>query len=198
MAMSLATFAMAAASAAQAVLYLSLFGATAQTDGFFVAFAVYTTFGVFSQSLRLTSVPLLIEPAARLTAREFAAGLGVVAVPVLLLTEPLAGRFASVIAPGLGSSGRSVTESALMILGPAMVLQLWAAGAATVLAVRGKFSAVAKSYIAGAAAGLIVFLLLMETAGELTLGWSMLAMAVVTASSMGLGVRTSGGLGGAG
>ena len=62
MAMSLATFAMAAASAAQAVLYLSLFGATEQTDGFFVAFAVYTTFGVFSQSLRLTSVPLLIEP----------------------------------------------------------------------------------------------------------------------------------------
>ena len=196
MAMSLATFAMAAASAAQAVLYLSLFGATEQTDGFFVAFAVYTTFGVFSQSLRLTSVPLLIEPTARLTVREFAAGLGLVAVPVLLLTEPLAGRFASVIAPGLGPSGRSVTESALMILGPAIVLQLWAAGAATVLAVRGNFSAVATSYIAGAAAGLIVFLLLMETAGELTLGWSMLAMAVVTASSMGLGVRASGGLDG--
>ena len=195
MAMSLATFAMAAASAVQAVLYLSLFGATEQTDGFFVAFAVYTTFGVFSQSLRLTSVPLLIEPTARLTVREFAAGLGLVAVPVLLLTEPLAGRFASVIAPGLGPSGRSVTESALMILGPAIVLQLWAAGAATVLAVRGNFSAVATSYIAGAAAGLIVFLLLMETAGELTLGWSMLAMAVVTASSMGLGVRASGGLG---
>lgn len=108
--MSLATFAMAAASAVQAVLYLSLFGATEQTDGFFVAFAVYTTFGVFSQSLRLTSVPLLIEPTARLTVREFAAGLGLVAVPVLFLTEPLAGRFASVIAPGLGSSGRSVTE----------------------------------------------------------------------------------------
>jgi len=36
----------------------------------------------------------------------------------------------------------------------------------------------------------------METAGEMTLGWSMLAMAVVTASSMGLGVRASGGLAG--
>ena len=132
--------------------------ATEQTDGFFVAFALYTTFGVFSQSLRLTSVPLLVEPTARLTVREFAAGLGLVAVPVLILTEPLAGRFARVIAPGLGSSGRSVTESALPILGRATVLQLWAAGAATVLAVRGRFSAVAASYIAGAAAGLVVYL----------------------------------------
>ena len=76
MAMSLATFAMAAASAIQAVLYLSLFGATEQTDGFFVAFAVYTTFGVFSQSLRLTSVPLLIEPGARLTVRRVCGGPG--------------------------------------------------------------------------------------------------------------------------
>src|SRR5262245_53170105 len=145
MALSLATFAMAAASAAQAVLYLSLYGATAKTDGFFVAFAVYTTFGVFSQSLRLTSVPLLIGPVARVTVREFAAGLGLLAVPVLVLTGPLAGESAAVIAPGLGTEGRSVTESALMILGPAIVLQLWAAGAATVLAVRGSFSAVATS-----------------------------------------------------
>ena len=65
MAMSIATFAMAAASAIQAVLYLGRFGTNARTDGFFVAFALYSTFGVFSQSLRVTSVPLLVEPGAR-------------------------------------------------------------------------------------------------------------------------------------
>ena len=61
MAMSAATFAMAAASAIQAVLYLGRFGTNVRTDGFFVAFALYSTFGVFSQSLRLTSVPLLVR-----------------------------------------------------------------------------------------------------------------------------------------
>ena len=105
MAMSLATFAMAAASAIQAVLYLGRFGTNASTDGFFVAFALYSTFGVFSQSLRLTSVPLLVEPGARLSVREFAATLGLVALPVLMLTGPLAGPLAHLIAPGLRPTG---------------------------------------------------------------------------------------------
>ena len=105
MAMSLATFAMAAASAIQAVLYLSRFGTNARTDGFFVAFALYSTFGVFSQSLRLTSVPLLVEPGARLSAREFAATLGLIALPVVLITGPLAGPLSHLIAPGLELQG---------------------------------------------------------------------------------------------
>ena len=83
MAMSLATFAMAAASGIQAVLYLGRFGTNARTDGFFVAFALYSTFGVFSQSLRLTSVPLLVEPGARLNVRRVRDRAGLVALPVL-------------------------------------------------------------------------------------------------------------------
>jgi hypothetical protein len=90
MAMSIATFVMAAASGLQAVLYLSKFGTNARTDGFFVAFAVYTTFGVFSQTLRLTSVPLLVEPRAKLSVREFAGALVLLAMPVLIATVLLA------------------------------------------------------------------------------------------------------------
>src|ERR1700722_4766431 len=123
MAMSIATFAMAAASGIQAVLYLSRFGTNARTDGFFVAFAVYTTFGVFSQSLRLTSVPLLVGVKARLSVREYAAALGFLAIPVVIATVPLAVPVAALIAPGLGRVGRSVTASALPVLGLAMALQ---------------------------------------------------------------------------
>ncbi len=195
MAMSLATFSMAAASAIQAVLYLSEFGVTGRTDGFFVAFALYTTFGVFSQSLRLTSVPLLVEPGARLSVREFAAGLGLLAVPVLVATGPLAGPLAQLLAPGLAPEDRVVTETALPVLGAATVLQLWAAGGATVLAIRGRFTTVAASYVAGALAGLLTYLAVMSSAGELTLGWSMLAMAVVTSGWMLAGLRAAGGLG---
>jgi peptidoglycan biosynthesis protein MviN/MurJ (putative lipid II flippase) len=198
LAMSLATFAMAAASGIQAILYLGRFGTNARTDGFFVAFALYSTFGVFAQSLRVTSVPLLVEPGARLSARRFAAVLGCVAVPVLLITGPLAGPLSELIAPGLKSAGRHVTSSALPVLGCAMVLQLWAAGGATVLAIRDRFTTIAAAYSSGALAGLVAFLALMSRTGVHTLGWSMLTMSVITSGWMLVGVRRSGGLGPAG
>jgi peptidoglycan biosynthesis protein MviN/MurJ (putative lipid II flippase) len=193
LAMSLATFAMAAASGIQAVLYLGRFGTNARTDGFFVAFALYSTFGVFAQSLRVTSVPLLVEPGARISARRFAAVLGCVAVPVLVLTCPLAGPLSQLIAPGLKSAGRHVTSSALPVLGCAMVLQLWAAGGATVLAIRDRFTTIAAAYSSGALAGLVAFLALMSRTGVHTLGWSMLTMSVITSAWMLIGVRRSGG-----
>jgi putative peptidoglycan lipid II flippase len=193
--MSLATFAMAAASAIQAVLYLGRFGTNARTDGFFVAFALYSTFGVFSQSLRLTSVGLLVEPGARLSVGRFAAVLGAIAVPVLLLTVPLAGPLADLIAPGLKAGGREVTATALPVLGVAMVFQLWAAGGATVLAIRGRFGTIAGAYMAGAGVGLATFLVLMSSAGVQTLGWSMGAMSVLTCTWMLVGIARNGGLG---
>jgi peptidoglycan biosynthesis protein MviN/MurJ (putative lipid II flippase) len=195
LAMSLATFAMAAASGIQAVLYLGRFGTNARTDGFFVAFALYSTFGVFAQSLRVTSVPLLVEPGARISARRFAAVLGCVAVPVLVITCPLAGPLSQLIAPGLKSAGRHVTSSALPALGCAMILQLWAAGGATVLAIRDRFTTIAAAYSSGALAGLVAFLALMSRTGVHTLGWSMLTMSVITSAWMLIGVRRSGGFG---
>ena len=59
-AMAIATLAMGATSGIQALLYLSSFGIDGRTDGFFIAFALYTSFGVFSQSIRVTSAPLLV------------------------------------------------------------------------------------------------------------------------------------------
>jgi hypothetical protein len=70
------------------------------------------------------------------------------------------------------------------------VLQLAAAGAATVLGVAERFGVIAGGYIAGAAAGLITFFATLSPAGELALGWSMLAMAVVTCGWMLAGLRT--------
>jgi peptidoglycan biosynthesis protein MviN/MurJ (putative lipid II flippase) len=195
MAMSLATFAMAAASGIQAVLYLGRFGTNARTDGFFVAFGLYATFGVFSQSMRVTSVPLLVEPGARLSVRRFAVVLGCIALPVLVLTGPLAGPLSQLIAPGLKASGRSITAAALPVLGCAMALQLWAAGGATVLAIRDRFTTIAGAYMSGALAGLVAFVALMERAGVQTLGWSMLTMSAVTSAWMAVGLRRSGGLG---
>jgi hypothetical protein len=190
-AMAVATLAMGAASGIQALLYLSSFGAGAKTDGFFVAFALYTSFGVFSQSIRVTSAPMLVGARPQLTQREFALALVAIAIPVGLATIPLAGPLAGVLAPGVAKPGREIAESALPILGLAMILQLWAAGGATVLAVRDRFDRIAFAYIAGAGSGLVVYLAVSGPAGELSLGWSMLAMAVVTNVAMLDGVRSS-------
>ena len=149
MAMSVATFAMALASACQAVLYLGRFGTNIRTDGFFVAFALYSTFGVFSQSLRAhlgapaggpQRAPQL--PPVRPYDRP-----GRTACPDRY--RPAGHPLAQLIAPGLAASGRDVTASALPVLGAAMVLQLWAAGGATLLAIRDRFLIVAGAYIAG-------------------------------------------------
>jgi hypothetical protein len=190
-AMAAATFAMAAASGIQAVLYLSAFGVDGRTDGFFVAFALYATFGVFSQSIRVTSAPMLVGDRPRMTPRELAVALVLIALPVALVTMPLAGPFAHLLAPGLDPDARAVTQEALPVLGGAMIFQLWAAGAATLLAVRDRFDRVAGAYIIGAAAGLIVYVGVAGPADELSLGWSMFAMAVVTCALMLDGVRAS-------
>jgi hypothetical protein len=188
-AMAVATFAMAAASGIQAVLYLSSFGVDGRTDGFFVAFALYATFGVFSQSIRVTSAPMLVGERPRMTPRELGLALVLIALPVAIITMPLAGPFAHVLAPGLDDAARSVTKEALPVLGAAMIFQLWAAGGATLLAVRDRFDRVAGAYIIGAAAGLIVYVVVAGPADELSLGWSMLAMAVVTCVLMLDGLR---------
>src|SRR6188472_1898107 len=88
-AMAIATLAMGATSGIQALLYLSSFGIGGRTDGFFIAFALYTSFGVFSQSIRITSASFLVGSKPRLTPAEFGAALAVIAVPVALVTIPL-------------------------------------------------------------------------------------------------------------
>ena len=188
-AMSVATLSMAAASGLQALLYLNSFGVNGRTDGFFVAFALYTIVGVFSQSIRMTSANLLIGDRPRLVTAEYGVCLGLIAIPILILTIPFADQFAHLLAPGLDSADRAVTADALPLLGLAAAMQLWSAGGATLLAVRDRFNAIAAAYIAGAVAGLVVYVLVAPLVDELALGWSMLAMALTTLVVMLAGLR---------
>jgi peptidoglycan biosynthesis protein MviN/MurJ (putative lipid II flippase) len=188
-AMSVATLSMAAASGLQALLYLNSFGVNGRTDGFFVAFVLYTIVGVFSQSIRMTSANLLIGDRPRLVTAEYGVCLGLIAIPILLLTIPFADQFAQLLAPGLDSADRAVTAEALPLLGLAAAMQLWSAGGATLLAVRDRFNAIATAYIVGAVVGLVVYVVVAPLANELALGWSMLAMALGTLVMMLAGLR---------
>ncbi|MDQ8044907.1 MAG: hypothetical protein AAGC46_01065 [Solirubrobacteraceae bacterium] len=176
--MAISTLAMAGASAIQAVLYLGQYGATARTDAFFAAFAVYQVAGVFTQATRVSSVPLLVGDRA-IGMLRFFGGLTVIAVPVVLACGPLASPVADLLAPSATGSAHDLAVGALRILCVAIVLQLGAAGAATLLGMRDRFEPVAGAYAFGALAGLITFIAV-RTTGELALAWSMLAMAIVT------------------
>lgn len=178
--MALSTLAMAGASAIQAVLYLGLYGATARTDAFFAAFAVYQVVGVFTQATRVSSVPLLVGERAIGMLRFFGA-MAVIALPIIVACGPLAGPLAELLAPSAQGEAHDLAVHALNVLGLAIVLQLLAAGAATLLGMRDRFEPVAGAYAGGAFAGLLVFLIV-RNEGELALAWSMLAMAVVTFS----------------
>ncbi|MEH3054381.1 MAG: hypothetical protein PGN13_10305 [Patulibacter minatonensis] len=176
--MALSTLAMAGASAIQAVLYLGEYGATARTDAFFAAFAVYQVVGVFTQATRVSSVPLLVGDRAIGMLRFFGA-MAMVAIPIVLACGPLAGPVSGLLAPSATGGAHDLATNALRILGLAMVLQLGAAGAATLLGMRDRFEPVAGAYAGGAFAGLLTFMIV-RSHGELALAWSMLAMAIVT------------------
>lgn len=189
LAMGVATLAMAVSAGIQAVAYLSSFGVTARTDAFFAAFALYAVFGVFCQSIRVTSVPLLVGRDQVMRGRVYAATLALISIPVIVACGPLASATADILAPGVSDAARQVTVDGLYVLGGAMVLQLGAAGAATLLGVWHRFDIVAGGYIAGAAAGVVSYFLVAGAADELALGWSMLTMAVVTAGWMFAGLE---------
>ncbi len=188
-AMAFATFTMAATSGIQALLYLGTFGVDGRTDGLFAALGPYVVFGIFSQSIRVTAVPLLVDPRPRMSSVTFGRALGLIALPVALVTVFLAGPLSELLAPGLSDAGRSITADALPLLGGAMVLQLFAAGAATVLAIKDKFRQIATAYVIGSLSSLAIYLLVAGAAQELALAWSMLGMAVVTLGAMVMALR---------
>lgn len=189
--MAIATFTMATTSGIQALLYLSSYGINGRTDGLFAALAPYIVFGIFSQSIRVTAVPLLVGVRPRMSTATFARGLGLIALPVALVTIVFSGPLSALLAPGLSDASRAVTADALPLLGGAMVLQLFAAGAATVLAIRDRFRQIAIAYIVGSVAGLATYLAVAGAAAELSLAWGMLGMAVVTLAMMALSLRGS-------
>lgn len=189
-AMAFATFTMAATSGIQALLYLGTFGVDGRTDGLFAALGPYVVFGIFSQSIRVTAVPLLVGSRPRMSSATFGRALGLIALPVALVTIVLAGPLSTLLAPGLSDAGRAITADALPLLGGAMVLQLFAAGAATVLAIKDKFRQIATAYVIGSVSSLVIYLLVAGTAQELALAWSMLGMAIVTLGAMVVALRS--------
>lgn len=176
-------------SAIQVGLYLRDFGATHRTDGLIAAFAVYTLVVVLGQLLRTTAVPLLSGVAPLLDGVTFAWAIVVIAVLAAVVCAALSAPLAHLVANASGSVGRRTASTSLLIMAPAIGLQLAAAGIAVGGAIRDRLQTVAVAYMASALAGLVAFVVLKGPAAEKVLAWTMLTASTVLVIGLLIGVQ---------
>jgi peptidoglycan biosynthesis protein MviN/MurJ (putative lipid II flippase) len=143
-------------AALMGVLIARRFGASARTDGFFVANALYGVFLILAQSLRMTAVPRLIDG----TGGRFRTELRGIALV-------FAGSGALFAAAGLGlaplvAGGDALRafQVTLLVLWPAAGLHLFAGLGAAMLATWDDFRVPALAFAAGALANVAAFLVL--------------------------------------
>jgi O-antigen/teichoic acid export membrane protein len=139
-----------------ALLIAQLFGKTLETDAFFAAYGLYSLGITFTQSFRLTAVSALVQEDDSATVTRM---LGAVVVLALLLAIPMVG-----LANGLGTllvdvDPSGVAAESLRILWIALVGQLLGAMLATVLAVRGAFTAIGVATILVGPVSLLTFVI---------------------------------------
>lgn len=175
----LAVAAVAVGSGLQVGLYLHHFGANHSTDGFIAAFAVYSPVVVIAQILRTTAVPLVSGATPAVSRSRF--GWAVAAVSLLItavfagLAEPL-GRL---LTSATGAEARRVATRSLLVMAPAMGLQMAAGGLSVLGGLRERLVGVAAAYMASAAVGVIAFFVLVGRAGEQVLAYTLLTSSVM-------------------
>ncbi len=152
-------------------------GRTAETDGFFAAYAVFVVLVLAATAVRVTLLPPLARARAerRLSAETMAYSItiGVVALP-LLVVAVLAAR---PIADVLTGEGPSVAVDAAAAALPWMVVaglgQFTAALLASTFAALDDYVVPALGYILGSVAGLALILLTIDDYGTEAVAWGM-------------------------
>ena len=171
------------------ILIARRFGASASTDGFFVAHALYAVFLILAQSLRMTTVPRLIDGDIGARFNTELRGIALV----------FAGSGALFVAAGLGlaplvASGDALRtfQVALLVLWPAVGLQLFAGLGAAMLATWGDYRVAALAFAAGAVANVAGFLALTPPLGVNGIPAALVVGATVSAGLIALALRRKG------
>jgi hypothetical protein len=154
-------------------------GSTGATDGFFAANAVYGIALFTAQSLRTTAPATLIDPTPGALARH-ARAVGLIAAGVLVL-------FAAVVAGAdvvASDAAAGSLRTALAILAPAAVAQLFAGLLAARCAVLGEFGLPAAAYACGTLAMAAVFVALVGPFGVDAIALSVAIGALISAAAM--------------
>jgi O-antigen/teichoic acid export membrane protein len=173
-------------AAALAGAYLAHeFGRNARTDGFLAAYGVYLVIVLAAQAFRLVIVPDLTRASAhdRLPPEfaSYASALLALGVPCSLLAALFADELGDLLTGNLPASAASIASSALVWIVPAAFLQTLAALCASALAARDSYVVAAAGYALGALAGLVVFFVLANDQGLVSLAWGLALNGTISA-----------------
>lgn len=163
-----------------AVLVAAKFGGSAETDGFFAAYGVYSIIVLFAQACRTSVVAIIVASPNHYRAFDRLLGsAALVFAATGVVFVGLGETFAALATGSLPEASRSVATHALLVLWPAAGAQLFAALAAAMLGVLGNFTRAAFAYAAGGITSIAAFLAL-----EPVLGIDSLAVAVLLGSAV--------------
>ena len=177
----LSALVLSASAAVAAAILAHKFGRDAATDGFLAAYAVYVTLTLAAQALRLTAVPELTRTGGA-AAGSYAAAILLVGVPGTLLAWLLSEQLAELLTGKLPEAAAQPAAEALPWLVGAATGQVLAALAAATLASRNRFGAAALGFSAGGVAGLVVFVVLADEHGLVSLAWGLAVNAAIALS----------------
>jgi O-antigen/teichoic acid export membrane protein len=152
-------------------------GRTAETDGFFAAYAVFVVLALAATAIRVTLLPPLARAraAGRLSAETvaYAATVALVAAPVLLVGVLAARPIADVLTGSGPSEAVDAAAEALPWMIVAGLGQFTAALLASTLAALDDYVIAALGYVVGSLAGLAVILLAIDEYGTEAVAWGM-------------------------
>lgn len=158
-----------------ALVVAGTIGTNAETDGFFAAFAVYSTVVAFAQSARTTVVARMLDGRGRFTAFDHYLGAGLLILAVIALTFGALGQvIAGLLTGGLPDAARDTAATALLLFIPASALQLFAAFGATMLGALGDFAWAGVAFLAGSLLSIVAFVALRPSLGLDGLGVAIL------------------------
>ena len=176
-----------------ALIVAATIGSTAETDGFFAAFAVYSMVAAFAQSARTTIVARLLEGSGRFTAFDTYLGGGVLLfLLVAIAFGPLGQQIAGLLTGDLPDAAQDTAATALLVFIPAAALQIFAAFGATMLGALGDFMWAGVAFVAGSVATIVAFLALRPALGVDGLSVAILVGSVVSAAVVATGLAREG------
>jgi hypothetical protein len=171
-------------SAAVGVVIAREFGRTADTDGFFAAYAVFLVLVLAAGAVRVAVLPSLArarwEGVFGGVLASYALAVALVALPALVLGVGANGWTAGQLTAGLPASARETAAEALVFLVPAAVAHLLAALAASALAAYDSYATAAAGYALGSILGLALILWRVGEDGIVACAWGTLLNGAVS------------------
>jgi putative peptidoglycan lipid II flippase len=172
------SYVMLALAAAVAGAFLAhKFGRNVRTDGFLAAYGVYLVLVLGAQAFRMVIVPDLTraEAEGRLGAefRAYVISFLYVAVTATAITAAFPDFWGELITGRLPEESAKIAGDALPWLVPAAFAQLLAALAASALAARDSYLVAAAGFALGGISGLVLFVLLADEHGLVSLAWGL-------------------------